>query len=463
MWWNTLYLRWSGNSATRRRFRPKAARPPRPRLFLEHLEDRTVPSSFNAATVSDLIADIHVANQQGGSNTITLVAPATSPYALTAVDNTTDGGNGLPVIAANDRLTIVGNGDTIQGSNGFRLFDVAAGASLTLKNLTLLNGSAGGWGGGAIHTQGALVLNGVTVENNSSTIGGGLYVGSGTASINNSLLQGNSAERGGGLYVAGGTVSLHNDTLSANSCVGYGPAGDGVGGGVAVFGGTVTMTNVTLSANTAVSGAGLAGRAGTYTQPNGSNGGPGASAYGGGIAVFGGTVTLNNDTVTGNLAQGGRGGNGGDAYQYSFYASPGNGGNGGSAYGGGVYLGPHATVTLANDTISSNTAQGGAGGAAGEAARHYYSYGYYGYYGYGYYGYRGYYGYYGFHGYYGYYGGFRPPIVYDVYGSPGTPGLSEGGGLYIDALASVSLDAVTLAQTTNNAPDQIFGSYTRRP
>jgi hypothetical protein len=38
------------------------------------LEDRTVPSNFTAATVSDLIADINAANLAGGSNAIALVA-----------------------------------------------------------------------------------------------------------------------------------------------------------------------------------------------------------------------------------------------------------------------------------------------------------------------------------------------------------------------------------------------------
>jgi hypothetical protein len=56
-----------------------------------------VPSTFNAATVSDLIADINAANLVGGSNTITFVAHKT--FNLTAVNNTTDGPTGLPVIA----------------------------------------------------------------------------------------------------------------------------------------------------------------------------------------------------------------------------------------------------------------------------------------------------------------------------------------------------------------------------
>ena len=66
----------------------------------------------------------------GGANTITLAAPTTSPYILTT---------GQLGIAANDNLTILGNGDTIErstatGTPAFRLLFVAPGASLTLQN-----------------------------------------------------------------------------------------------------------------------------------------------------------------------------------------------------------------------------------------------------------------------------------------------------------------------------------------
>ena len=91
---------------------------PRHRLALEHLEDRSLPSSYSAATVSALIADINAANTAGGVNTITLTAPTTSPYVLTPSTTPPTGTNrsenGLPIIAANDNLTIVGNGDTIE-------------------------------------------------------------------------------------------------------------------------------------------------------------------------------------------------------------------------------------------------------------------------------------------------------------------------------------------------------------
>ena len=172
MWLRSLFaLGRSACSPTRRLDRPQR----RPRLALELLEERALPSNYTAGSVSDLIVDINAANQAGGSNTITLTAPTTSPYVLTAVNNSTDGANGLPVIAQYDNLTIVGNGDTIERSPdnvtpAFRLFDVASGSSLTLENLKLQNGFAVGSGaaaeGGALYNQGSLVLNGATVANN---------------------------------------------------------------------------------------------------------------------------------------------------------------------------------------------------------------------------------------------------------------------------------------------------------
>src|SRR5262249_12655507 len=147
MWFNQFYQGWRGRFRSSRHTKAPASlrRSIRPRL--EQLEDRMLPSSYTAATVSDLIADINAANAAVGSNTITLAKKTT--FTLTQVNNTSDGApTGLPVIAAGDDLTVVGNNDTIQRSSAsgmpiFRLFDVASGASLTLESLTLQGGDAG--------------------------------------------------------------------------------------------------------------------------------------------------------------------------------------------------------------------------------------------------------------------------------------------------------------------------------
>jgi hypothetical protein len=287
MWFHSLLASWK--SARPRRQRPQPARRGA-RLVLERLEDRTLLSSYTAYTASDLIADINAANAAGGLNTIQLSAPTTAPYVLTSVNNTTNGATGLPVIAANDNLTIVGNGDTIErgtaaGTPAFRLLAVASGDSLTLGNLTLQGGEAFGAGvaaeGGAIYSQGNLVLNGVTVQNNQA---------------------------------------LGNAGLSSTRIA---PGGNASGGGLYITGGTAALTNVTLSSNTADGGQG-----GTNSSATGGFGYVGGNGYGGGLAVAGGTVSLTSTAISSNTAQGGNGGNG----------SNGRGGAGGEGIGGGLFV-----------------------------------------------------------------------------------------------------------------------------
>ena len=76
-----------------------------------------------------------------------------------------------------------------------------------------------------------------------------------------------------------------------------------------------------------------------------------------------GTVTLTNDTLTTNNALGGAGGNGGGSGQ----RGPGKGGDGGAGLGGGLSVdqGTGVVVTLTNDTFSGNSVQGGSGGSSG--------------------------------------------------------------------------------------------------
>jgi hypothetical protein len=227
-------------------------------LVLEQLEDRTALSNFNAATVSHLIADINAANKAGGTNTITLAQKTT--FTLTQMDNNTDGGNGLPVIAANDNLTIVGNIDTIQrrsNSDAFRLFDVASGASLTLINLTLQNGLTSNApnisnanAGGGILNNGTLSVSGCTLSGNSADGAGGGICNVGSLTLSGCTLSQNSAGQGGAIW-NDGTATVQTSTLSHNSAA-------GAGGGIynAPYG-TLTVSASTVSKNSAGLGGGI--------------------------------------------------------------------------------------------------------------------------------------------------------------------------------------------------------------
>ena len=339
------WLPWTFSRSHDLRSRPRnsAARRKRARLFLEHLEVRALLASYTAGSVSDLIADINAANTGGGSNTISLTAPTTSPYLFTAVNNGTKGGNFLPVIAANDNLTIVGNGDTIRPTGkqkSARFFDVTAGASLTLQNLALKHGSllSGGlYEGGAIFNQGALTLSGVTVQSNEvkplfnlgSAMGGAIWSSGSLNLENGTLVQdnwvwGSSGEEsfaafGGAVYIAGGTASISDTTFTGNTAtpgVGAGgPDASGFGGALYVAAGQVVMTTSTVNNNI------------IYSP------GAGYETYGGGVYVSGGAVTLSNDTVQSNSA----------------------------IFGGGLDV-AGGTVTLSNDTVESNSASSAGGG-----------------------------------------------------------------------------------------------------
>jgi hypothetical protein len=296
--------------------------------------------SLTAANSHALYNDIKAANAAGGANTITLTASTLSPYILTLTNNTY-GANGLPVIAANDNLTIVGSGDTIERTDGssapyFRLFAVAPGGSLTMQNLTLQGGwDASGYGGGAIFNTGTLILNDVTVQDNVGKIdGGGIYSSQGSVTLEGgSIVRNNKAipvgiygtSYGGGLYVSGGTVSLSNATVESNSA--------DYGGGLYVSGGTVSLSNATVESNTAGYGGGLYVGSSTATLSNDTLESNTAYYFGGGLYVGSGIANLANDTVESNKAE----------------------------LGGGLYV-SGGTVTLSGDTVESNTASAYSGG-----------------------------------------------------------------------------------------------------
>jgi hypothetical protein len=372
----------------------------RPRL--EVLEGRCLPSTYYAATAADLIADINAANKAGGANTIVLSAPTSSPYVLTAVNNSTDGPTGLPVIKRG-ALTIVGNGDTIDANHNGRLFDVASGGSLTLQNLTLeggrlWRGSGASAEGGGIFNQGTLVLSGVR-------IGGNSVSGSDGPTNNNKPGGAGSDAAGGGIWSNGSLTVENGCVIAGNSATGgdggfsyatrqWGPGGNAFGGGIYIAGGTANITNSSIGTYNPVGysvGNTAQGGAGAYLNSNGART---ASGYGGGIYVAGGTVSMNADSVESNTAQGGN----------NVPAGTGSTFVNGFGYGGGICV-ASGSATLTNDTVDHNVA------------------------------------------------------------GPNAFGVSYGGGIFIASGGTVYLDSFTVANTYSNAGGlgDINGTYTLLP
>ncbi len=325
--------------------------------------------------------------------------------------DTDDSRDELSVAGTVQDLTIegAGPGQTVIDACrlGDRALEVMAGASVTLRGLTISNGhareggggsnpgtygSTGGAGnpganGGGILNEGTLTLinSAVTASHagdggnggqggplggsggpgGDGGEGGGIY-SSGTLTVGDSTISGNSAGNGGtgGVGTAGSTAN----TQSGNGGSGGSGGGGGGGGGVAIEGGTATIATSTVEGNTSgAAGGAQPGQESDPTQGFGGNGGSGGSGgNGAGIASAGVGVSLRatNDTVEGNITGGGTNGQNAGTGVGGEDGQPGNGGNGG--YGAGL-LDVHSTVQLDNLTVAENsTGKGGSGGAASQ-------------------------------------------------------------------------------------------------
>lgn len=224
---------------------------------------------------SALAAAITTANTAGTltGTVLRLAAGCTYSIVTPAVAAT-----GLPAITG--KVTLAGGPRTVirrdpAAATQFRILDVAAGATLRVAGLSILNGSAAGLGGG--------------VQN------------AGTVVLRRTTLAGNRAGNGGALAnIAGATATVSRSVFTANATT-------GVGGGGIINSGTLTVIGTLLSANTApINGGAVNTQPGGVTRllqttvTNNSSGG-----LGGGISNLGTT------TLVGTLVRRNRGSAGG--------------------------------------------------------------------------------------------------------------------------------------------------------
>src|SRR5262245_48721541 len=157
-------------SFLRRNGRPTtglAARRIRPNL--EELENRWLPSLITVANLHDAGAGslrqaILRANAAPNADTIQFAAGLRGTITLTG---------GELLITHN--LRILGPttaGLSVSANHVSRVFDIAAGAAVTIANLTITRAFSSQFGGG-IQNQGALTLNNVAMIENSAVRGGG--------------------------------------------------------------------------------------------------------------------------------------------------------------------------------------------------------------------------------------------------------------------------------------------------
>ena len=297
--------------------------------------------------------------------------------AVTAGGTVTFNCGGAHTILANTMVILAGNTVVVDGGGLIaisgedlrQLFIVNEGASLTLIDVTLEDGSWPGRGG-AIISYGATALTNAVVRSSlteclvcdgSDGLGGAIAVeGSGTLTVNASRLSNNQANgAGGAIALYGGSATILNSTIDGNFTPGFGGAiwmnegttltlsdslvvtntagyaNAGVGGGL-YNRGTATIERTTFRANQANDAGALhttgAGSALTVRQSTFSTND--AFASGGALQLFGGAVLLENSTVSGNTAHNVAGG--------IRLATPG---------GGGATLLHH--VTLFNNVVTN--------------------------------------------------------------------------------------------------------------
>lgn len=193
--------------------------------------------------------------------------------------------DGLPPVTGH--LLILGSGGTsISRSTdtpaAFRIFDVAAGGTLTLVNLTVANGEIvnPNEGAGGIRDAGNLVLRHVRLTGNRSfaDFGGALSVENGAhATISDSAVDGSFTDGVGAAIFNDGHLIIDRSTLTGNTAT--------TGSGGAIYTNTGSTTRISRSVI-------------THNK---------AQLHGGGIFNTG-TLVLSGDRVTSNQATLGRGG-----------------------------------------------------------------------------------------------------------------------------------------------------------
>ncbi|MFO0935369.1 MAG: FG-GAP-like repeat-containing protein [Gemmataceae bacterium] len=224
----------------------RQTRPVRPALVT--LEDRLAPATFTVDSISDvpvtgketLREAITKANSNGEDDTIS-ISDTLAGQTLTLT------GGQFSVTESGKSIDIGFSGAsafTIDANKASRIFNVGAGAKLTLGRLVLVNGKADK--GGNILVNGEAILNGTTVMGGeaSTGAGGGICLDdTGSLTVNSSFITDNtSADNGGGIanLNSKSQLKINGSNISSNTT-------SGLGGGI--YCGNIILVNSTIANN----------------------------------------------------------------------------------------------------------------------------------------------------------------------------------------------------------------------
>jgi CSLREA domain-containing protein len=302
-----------------------------------------------------------------------LLLPAAPAHAIIAITVETDADNVTP-----DGLCTLREAITNANNNAATYADCSAGSSsdgilfagdytITLGSaLPEIMGSLTISGNGAANTIiQASTCNPVTLPGDCTPASYSVLRLSSGANLtldNLTLRHGNGADYGGGISPpnpGSATLTITNSVISGNSAV-Y------MGGGTTAFGGSITVTDSTFSGNFAGSDGGAIFAMGSGTQVNitrSTLSGNHANQAGGAVRIYNNVTSLIKDsTFSGNSAGSGPAGNGGAIASQGAMtiANSTISGNSAVSSGGGVYAST-TSITILNSTITGNSAFIGGG------------------------------------------------------------------------------------------------------
>ena len=240
-----------------------------------------------------------------GNDNLQAKINAAAPGDTLMVKGTCTGG-----FSASQSVTLQGAspGATLNGGGVAAVLSIR-GETVTVRNLTLTNGSNNA--GAAILIWDSSTVNLVSSDlrgNTASVIGGGIYVDSSTLNVVNSVVEGNTATyKGGGIAAFGAAVTVAGSRLIGNTTLNT--DGDGNGAGIELYSSTGTLTNSFVSGNSAGSaGGGISTEDGAVVTLTGTTVSGNTAFAGGGISNAGQLMTLTNSSVDHNATTFGPGG-----------------------------------------------------------------------------------------------------------------------------------------------------------